>query len=182
MHDSPAENEITLHTRDGRKVEVRHMHADDWPLLEAMFWKLSPETIWRRFMMPLEHADAERIEQGAKRLATIDPAREVALLALVDEEGQTAAIAVARYARPAPGADTAEGSIIVRDDYQGAGLGPQLFDLLVQVALAQGLKTLKFLTQADNRRAFGLVQHLGLPYETSLDHGIYEVTMQLRGE
>jgi GNAT superfamily N-acetyltransferase len=170
---------VHLRTRDGRTVAVRHMRREDADLLERMFYRLSSETRYRRFFVPLDHIEGERVKAEARRLATIDPNREVALLAVAEENGREEAVAVARYSCLDDTESGAEGSIVVRDDYQGAGLGAQLFDLLIQTALASGLRHMVLITHADNTGMIGLVQHLGLPYQGHYASGLYEIDLQL---
>lgn len=170
---------VTLHTRDGRTLRVRHMRPADAVLLGRMFYQLSPETLYRRFFVPLGHVEPERLQRETERLATIDPQRETALLAVSNENGREEAVAVARYGVLSNSADSCEGSIVVRDDYQRSGVGRQLFDLLVQVALAHGLRHLVLLTHADNTGMIGLVQALGLPYRGRYSAGLYEIDLQL---
>lgn len=170
---------VALHSRDGRSVQVRHMRADDAALLERMFYRLSSETRYRRFFVPLDSLEEERVQREAKRLARIDPSRETALIAVVEEEGREEAVAVARYTCLAEREDACEGSIVIRDDFQGVGIGRQLFDLLVQVALAHGLRHMVLLTHADNLGMIALVQGLGLPYKGHYSAGLYELDVLL---
>jgi len=170
---------VTLSTRDGRAVAVRHLRQADAPLLERMFYRLSPETRYRRFFVPLDHIEHERVRREAERLATVIPGRGLALVAVADEGGQEEAVAVARYAHLDDERKGAEGSIVIRDDYQGAGLGAQIFDLLIQAALAHGLRHIVLITHADNVGMIGLVQHLGLPYSGHYTAGLYEIDLQL---
>jgi RimJ/RimL family protein N-acetyltransferase len=168
-----------IQTRDGRELRVRHMRAEDAELLERMFYRLSSETRWRRFFVPLDHIDRDQVRREALRLAHVDPESAVALLATALEDDREEAIAVARYGRIGDQQDCAEASIVVRDDYQSAGLGAQLFDLLVQVGLARGVHHIILLTHADNLGMIGLVQHLGLPYKGKYTSGLYEIDVQL---
>lgn len=173
------EASVTLHTRDGREVRVRHMRRTDAELLTRMFYRLSPETRYRRFFVPLNDVDEARVRQEAARLATIDPERETALIAVVDEEGREEAVAVARFARLQEHEAACEASIVIRDDYQGVGIGRQLFDLLVQTAMARGFRHMILLTHADNAGMIALVQGLGMPYEGRFSSGLYEIDLQL---
>ncbi|NWF80772.1 MAG: GNAT family N-acetyltransferase [Chloroflexi bacterium] len=170
---------VRLRARDGREVRVRHMRRDDAELLERLFYRLSPETRYRRFFVPLTNVDETLVQREAARLASIDPERETALIALIDEDGREEAVAVARYARLAEHEDTCEASIVIRDDFQGVGIGRQLFDLLVQVALANGVKHMSLLTHADNSGMIALVQGLGMPYKGHFAAGLYEIDLQL---
>jgi GNAT superfamily N-acetyltransferase len=155
------------------------MRHDDAELLERMFYRLSSETRWRRFFMPLDNIDADQVRRETVRLATVHPEREVALLATAMEEGREEIVAVARYGRIGDGSECAEASIVVRDDYQCAGMGAQLFDLLVQVGLARGVHHMILLTHADNTGMIGLVHHLGLPYSGKYTSGLYEIDVRL---
>lgn len=170
---------VILESRDGRRVRVRHMRREDAPLLERMFYRLSSETRYRRFFVPLDSIDEERVHREAKRLAKIDPTRETALIAVIDEADREECVAVARYGCMQDCDDACEGSIVVRDDFQGAGIGRQLFDLLVQIALAHGLQHMSLLTHADNTGMITLVHGLGLPYKGRYSAGLYEIDIQL---
>ncbi len=171
---------VNLETHDGRQVRVRHMRQSDAILLNRMFYKLSPETRYRRFFVPLNHVDEERVTREAERLATIDPLNETALIAIIDEDDGEACVAVARYACLSNHPESCEGSIVVRDDFQGSGLGRQLFDLLIQVALAHDLQHMILLTHADNSGMIALVQRSGLPYKSHMSDGLYEIDLQLK--
>ena len=180
--NDPLDTHIRLDLRDGRSVRVRHLRATDAKLLETMFYQLSPETRWRRFFVPLDHVDPDFVRKGAKRLARIDPNREAALVALSDEPDGEAAVAVSRYAALNTDATSVEASVVLRDDWQHVGLGLQMVDLLVQVALAHEVKHMVMLTHADNLGMIHIVQHLGLPYHGHFSSGLYEIDVQLAAE
>ncbi|EFO81430.1 GCN5-related N-acetyltransferase [Oscillochloris trichoides DG-6] len=179
QHHPDLHAEITIKARSGQSIHVRHMRREDAPLLERMFYKLSSETRWRRFFVPLDNVDPEQVRRETRHLAHIDPDRAAALLATVMEDGREEGIAVARYGRIGDDPTCAEASIVVRDDYQGAGIGVQVFDLLVQVALARGIHHMVLLTHADNLGMIGIVHKLGLPYSGHYTSGLYEIDLQL---
>lgn len=173
---------VKLTAHDGRELRVRHMRVADADLLERMFHRLSSETRYRRFFVPLDHIEDERLQREARRLATIDPARELALIAVEDEAGREEAVGVARYAVLEERPDSCEASIVIRDDFQGQGIGRQLFDLLVQAALAHGIRHMVLLTHADNLGMIALVQGLGLPFKGRHSAGLYEIDVQLAAD
>ncbi|GIV94211.1 MAG: GCN5 family acetyltransferase [Pirellulaceae bacterium] len=181
MNDQPVCQDIptTITTRDGRTLRVRSLAASDAVLLERMFYRLSPETIYRRFFIAAEHASPELVHKSAKRLAAINPRREAALVALADEQGAEEAIAVARFARLPHNPKVAEASILVRDDYQGTGVGRKLLGLLLAEARAAGLERLIFLTHADNTAMIRLAMGLGLPFQGRHADGLYEIHVLL---
>ncbi|MEF3274538.1 MAG: GNAT family N-acetyltransferase [Chloroflexus sp.] len=171
---------LTITTRDGRVLRVRSLVAADAELLERMFYRLSPETIYRRFFIAAEHASPELVHKSAQRLAAINPRREVALVALADEQDREEAIAVARFARLPHNPQAAEASILVRDDYQGAGVGRQMLDLLLAEAKAAQLERLIFLTHADNKAMIRLATGLGVPFHGRHADGLYEIQLLLQ--
>lgn len=177
--DSRSTRSVTLTTRDGRAILVRHIRAEDADRLVEFFWRLSSETRWRRFFVPLDNVDPDLVEKTARRMAAIDPTRELALVATTLEDGHEAIVAVARFASFHAGDDTAEASIVVRDDFHGQGIGLQLFDLLIQAAIARGLRHLVLYTQSDNYAILAMVRHLGLPYTSHVSEGLYEISLQL---
>jgi GNAT superfamily N-acetyltransferase len=170
---------ISLEARDGRVAQVRHMRQADAALLERLFHRLSSETRYRRFFVPLDNIDEERLHRDTARLATINPTLETALIASNEEDGHEEAIGVARYTCLSSRDDACEASIVLRDDFQSAGIGSQLFDLLVQVALAHGLRHMVLLTHADNLGMIALIHSLGLPYKGRYSAGLYEMDVQL---
>lgn len=171
---------ITVQINNGERVHVRHLQPDDAELLDAMFWKLSSRTRYQRFFMPLDNVPADYVHQQARQLAVVDPEREAALIAIIDGEQGAEAIAVGRYARSSADSDIAEGALVVRDDYQGLGLGSQLFDLLVQMAMAHGLKELRAVSHADNQGVVALIRQLGMPYESTISRGLHEFRLRIR--
>lgn len=170
---------VSLRARDGRVVRVRHMRREDALLLERLFHRLSLETRYRRFFMPLQEVEAERLQRETQRLATINPANETALIAVLDENEREEAVGVARFVCMEQSRSSCEGSIVMRDDLQGQGVGRQLFDLLVQAALASQLRHMVLVTHAENRAMIGLIKSLGLPFEGRYSAGLYEINLQL---
>lgn len=171
---------LTITTRDGRTLRVRSLAAADAELLERMFYRLSPESIYRRFFIAAEHASPELVHKSAQRLAAINPRREVALVALADEHGREESIAVARFARLPHNPKVAEASILVRDDYHGAGVGRKMVELLLAEARAVNLERLIFLTHADNTAMIRLATGLGLPFHGRHADGLYEIHLLLQ--
>lgn len=177
--DVPYITTVPLPTRDGRIVRVRHIRPDDAERLVELFWKLSSETRWRRFFVPCDNLDIDLVKRTAQRLATIDRTREVAFVGTVIEQGQEAIVAVARFASFRAGDELAEASLVVRDDYHGQGIGSQLFDLLIQAALARQLRRLLLLTQGDNKAILTMVRHSEVPYTSKVSEGLYEINLLL---
>jgi RimJ/RimL family protein N-acetyltransferase len=170
---------VTITTRRGRAVRIRHIVPEDAALLVDLFNHLSPETRRMRFLRPRNDVPNEVFWPEARRFAAIDPLVEAALIGLVSEEDRDHAVGVARLARDADDPNVAEMAIVLRDDYQGEGLGTLLFDLLLQVAMVRGLKRLVAISLAENDAFRRLVRKSGLPFTSQTAYGETTTTITL---
>lgn len=171
--------EIGITTRSGQRVRIRHIVARDAALLADLFHNLSERTRWLRFFSPVgipEH----QLWDTVTRLSDIDPRVQAALIGTIDEHGEQHAVAVARMIREQPLADSAEVSIVVRDDVQREGIGRTIFDLLVQVALVQGIRELYAITLPENIGMQRLAKGVGLPTKTRIENGEMIITIQVQ--
>jgi acetyltransferase len=116
-HHYPAQYEERLIV--GReRVLLRPIKPTDGPLILDLFGKLSPQSIFYRF---LSHVEKLRPEQ-VYHLVHIDYVTEFALAAMIEEEGQDRMVGVCR-AITSLDQRRAELTIILRDDWQGRGIG-----------------------------------------------------------
>lgn len=175
----PEQGNVTLTTRCGRAVRVRRMVAEDAALLVDLFNQLSSESRRMRFLRSRNDVSDAAFWPEARRLAALEPPDGAALIGLITEADQERAVGVARLARDAADPTAAEIAIALRDDYQGEGLGTQLFQMLVQVAMAQGLKQLVALSLAENDAFRRLVRKSGLPYTSQTANGETMTTITL---
>jgi acetyltransferase len=121
----------------------------------------------------------ERLWDEAVELAEVEPLLEVALIATINTNGNEAAVGIAQLIREAPLADVAEVAILLRDDFQREGIGRVIFDLLVQVALVQGLNRLCAITLPENVGMQKLARGVGLPTTSRTRDGETVITMHL---
>ncbi len=170
---------VTLKLPDGRRVNVRHICPEDAERLVELFWQLSTDTRWRRFFVPLDNVEPDLVRRTARRMAAIDRRREVALVAVTPAAGHEDIVAVARFACQKDTDKTAEGAIVVRDDYQGMGLGSHLLHLLIRAARMRGLRAMSIFTQGDNSAILTIVRRMSIPYTSSFAAGVYEITLHL---
>jgi GNAT superfamily N-acetyltransferase len=132
---------------DGRAVLIRPASSGDADSLRAMFARLSPETIYRRFHSPFprvpEWAVARFLEGG-----------EV-LVAVAGEEMVGHAMGV----RSADGRE-AEIAVLVEDAWQSAGVGKLLLSGLAAEARKRGVEVLTCEALGENLRVLDLVNSL----------------------
>src|SRR5699024_9207867 len=121
---------------DGTAVCIRPIRADDKGRLQSMLKRMSLDTRYRRFMSPLPELSSERLHY----LTEIDYSNHYALLALVQDQDSSQAIAVGRYIRDPNNPEIAEPAFTVVDAYQGRGLGSLLLQQLMARAATQGIE------------------------------------------
>jgi GNAT superfamily N-acetyltransferase len=114
----------------------------------------SADSRYRRFHVPKPRLTTAEL----RYLTELDHRDHEARLA-VDRRG--IARGVARYVRVADGGATAEVAILVRDDWQGSGLGPALLRRLAEHARSRGIDHFRAVMQADNGRARRPFERLG---------------------
>jgi len=169
----------TIKTHDGRTLETRLINVEDADHLVDFVRSLSPESRRRRFHQSIEHLSKKMIHDRAHDLADVDNYTQGgAVLALIQEsDGTPHIIAVARLARVPgkPHDPQAEAAIVVRDDYQGQGVGTQLVRRLVVLARQMKVKEIIAYFESDNTVAIHLFRNLGLPSTLEISYG--ETTM-----
>ena len=162
--------------RDGTVVVVRPIRPDDAPRLQALFARLSPESMWFRF---LGHPK-ELLCEEAEQLANVDHQTRMALVATVDCRGEQQIVAVARYAQiPTAEPRLAKAAIVVEDRYQSRGLGTLLLKRLVAYARGHGIRAFLAVVRQENAWVMRFIRHSRLPAESEVELGVCEITIKL---
>ena len=90
----PHEYKKQVILRDGSAVSLRPIRPDDAPRLQEGFKRLSPETIYLRFLETFK----ELSDRQAQDFATVDYHKRMAIVGSVLEDGEERLVVVARYA------------------------------------------------------------------------------------
>lgn len=166
---------VTL--KDGTKMVIRPIRADDASELQDGFQRLSIQSIYLRFLS----FKRELTDEEAQQLASVDYNSRMAFVAICNENDHESVVGVARYAildQEHP--EIAEAAVAVADKYQGLGLGKKLLFRLVVYARAKGVQNLRGSLQVGNDRMLLLVKRSGLPNQTRFVDGVWEVEIDLR--
>lgn len=127
---------------------LRVIEADDEARLERLFYRLSPESVYRRFFTLYTTPPCGVLH----KLVDLDHDTRDAVVALVDGE----IVGVARYAEVAP--HEAEVAVVVEDAWQGRGLGPRLLECVTALAKVHGMTALCATVLAENRPAIAMLR------------------------
>ena len=154
-----------------QRIELRLLERDDANLIRRFYWRLSRDTIYRRFMgRVLPPAD-----DLCRRLTDVDHRDRDALIAL-DARGIAG---VARYA-VVPGEGICDVAVVVADEWQGKGLGRLLMARLAHIARLRGITRFHATMFGDNRRALALVRGLSPRATFQYASGEIEADIPLR--
>ena len=173
---------VRFTTRDGRKLTLRLIRPADAPLLEELFYRLSPESRWRRFHALTNGIPPERVAEQAGAMADVDNRTlEGAVVAVAKDEDAEQIVGVVRLARPPakPDAPEAEAAVVVLDEYQGQGVGSELLQRMLQLARRMRVKRIVAVFQPDNAGANRLFRDLGLSSRLETSHGISKMYTEL---
>jgi RimJ/RimL family protein N-acetyltransferase len=118
----------------------------------------------------------ERLQE----FVVIDYTKEMVILATIQkEEGVEEVVGVGQY-----GIDerthTAEVAFVVRDDYQGKGIGTELLSYLTYLAKRQGLHGFTAEVLQENRPMLHLFEKMGFDIEKKSAEGVNELKMTFR--
>ena len=140
------------------------LEVSDGDALTRLFYRLSPESVYRRFFSPLSRPDQLRAS-----LARLDHHDRAAVAAV--EGGEI--VGVAQYSR-APGARHADLAIVVADGWQRQGLGMRLVAALAERAAAEGIEGFAVDIQGDNYGAQRLFKRVAPGARLAFSAGVGE--------
>ena len=179
MSDShPSAETITL--RDGTPLVIRPIRPDDAPRLQSFHARLSPESVYLRWLS----AHPVLTDEEADTLTRVDYHDRMAFVATLPSAasppGAETIVGVARYSlAPAEGPGAAEAAVVVADDFQQRGLGTRLLGWLLPYARTQGITTWVAEINAQNARMLRFIQRGGLPVTRRLESGSFQVRIDL---
>ena len=147
---------------DGTDITIRPIRPEDAEMVQEFVRNLSEEAKYFRFMNTMH----ELSQTMLVRFTQIDYDREMALIAVTEENGKEVEIGVCRYAIN-PDGESCEFALVVSDQWQHKAIGHKLMAGLIDAARDKGLKTMEGEVLADNRNMLKLVATLGFTIATS---------------
>jgi acetyltransferase len=160
---------------DGTDIIIRPIRPEDAELDQRFIRGLSKESRYFRFMQAMQ----ELPETLLASLTQIDYGREMALIAVTQDKGQEAALAVARYVIN-PDGSSCNFALAVADSIAGKGLGGKLMVSLMAAAREQGLKEIEGNVLNNNHRMLKFMSDLGFAIQPDKeDHGLMKVSKLL---
>lgn len=170
----PGRYEKAVVLRDGSTLHLRPIRCDDENRFHALFYRLSPYTVYLRF----HHVVTELPLEEVRRFCDIDYVDTFALVATTGQGMHERIVADARYYR-LPSQDSAEVAVVVEDEYQGIGVGANLLIELAVIAREKGISYLEAEVLAENKEVMGVLKYAGPQIIEHLQGQVYRVVVDI---
>jgi len=160
MEMYPSRYEMSVNLRDGTEVFLRPVKERDGPLLLELFKNLSPSSVYLRFLSLLQGLPDELVRQ----FTHVDYKKSFGLVALSNIENSGAIIGVARYAYDSE-RELPELAVVVRDDWQGKGLGSILLSRVINIGRENGFSRFEAMIDPQNQIIMNIFRKIGVDYK-----------------
>jgi acyl-CoA hydrolase/RimJ/RimL family protein N-acetyltransferase len=164
----PREVERRVTVKGGETLLLRPIRPTDEPKLVGLFYSMSEDALYKRFMRVVKRVaheerqyflDVDYVDNMAIVLETSDPRYEPEI------------VGIAQYFRD-PDTDFADVGFIVKDTWQGKGLGRILVEEMIRLARVNGIKGLTADVLANNQAMLHLFEQTGLDVRTDTESGV----------
>ena len=135
--DSPAKDIIPYSEAfDGRTIYFRPLRPYDQKAIQDFFYSHRPETIYQRYLTNVE--SLPRTEAQAR--VSVDYNKDMAIAGFDNWTPYAQMVCIGRYIRHQE--NSAEIGLVVKEEYQGLGIGTYLCRHLIEAAKKHGIKKL----------------------------------------
>jgi acetyltransferase len=175
----PVRYESKWKMKDGEEVTIRPIRPEDEPLIVEFHKKLSERSVYLRYFQPMKLSTRTSHER-LTRICFIDYDREMALV--VERKNSTGAPEIVGVGRLSKihGENEAELAALVRDEFQGKGLGTELYKRMLSIARDERLTRVHSNMLGENKEMRSLCTKLGFQVSIpDLEDNLLEATMTL---
>jgi len=162
----PEELEIYRTTRRGLNILLRPVKIADEPMLKDFFYALSEDSMYLRFFSARKDMPHRRLQD----FVVVDYSKKMEILAVIEEKEKEIIVGLGQYELN-PALHMAEVALVVRDNYQGKGVGTELLSYLAYLARRQGLLGFVADVLVENKPMMRLFEKLGFYTEKSAKKG-----------
>ena len=168
--------EKTFTSTNGKSVRMRPVLPTDEDMMRDLFYACSAETLYHRFFTKMQAMPHRKL----KKFVNIDYVNTMALASVTHEDEHEMIVAVGRYSVD-KATNAAEVAFIVRDDWQGQGVGISMFNQLLEVARKRGIGRFTADVLHDNARMLHIFHKCApTPIESTLENGVYHLSFSIR--
>jgi GNAT superfamily N-acetyltransferase len=153
---------------DGTPISFRPIHPTDEHNMKDLYYALSKETIYYRFMQNLKSIPQKQVQD----FVFIDHRSDVAIVGTLPEVHGEQFVAIGRYFLD-PTTNRAEVAFVVRDEWQNRGIGAYLLKNLTTIARRNGIGGFTAEVLKQNRAMQTVFNTSGLKVKSQLDGEVY---------
>ena len=172
----PKELEESCVLRNQRSILLRPIRPEDELNLLAFDNSQSKEDRYKRYFAELPQFSHEQMA----RLAQIDYAREMAFIAVANNEQQQEEILGVVRVQIDPDNTYAEFAMAVRSELKGIGLGARLLQKMIDYCRSQGTQEMIGCTMLENSGMANLARKLGFTVKFNRDDGLIDMELSLQ--
>jgi acyl-CoA hydrolase/GNAT superfamily N-acetyltransferase len=167
----PAELEKRVSLGDGTQVLLRPIKPTDERMEQELLYSLSDRSVYLRFFSSTSAFPHEKVQY----FTTVDYDEHMAIVAIDEGDGEQQMVGVGRYVKEKD-SDMAELALLVKDDWQGKGLGTLMHKYLEDIARAHKIGGFKAEVLEQNKRALQLFTKQGGNVKSEYDQGVYRAS------
>jgi acyl-CoA hydrolase len=168
----PEELEAYRTTKKGLEVLLRPVKMSDEPLLKDLFYSLSEDSMYRRFISLRRDMPHERLQQ----FVIIDYTKEMEILAVIRKGEKEDLVGIGQYCIQESN-HTAEVAFAVKDDWHDRGA---MLSYLTYLGKRQGLLGFTAAVLVENKPMLHLFGKMGFDIEKRVEEGVYELKMMFK--
>jgi len=146
IHVGPKELRTTHLLADGTQISFRPIHPTDEPRMRDLFYALSQQTMYYRFMSFRRAVPRRELQE----FVYIDHRNDVTVVATLPEANGENIIAVGSYYLD-PKHNMAEVAFVVHDEWQNRGIGTAMLRYLIRTARRNGIHGFTAEVLTDNK-------------------------------
>jgi len=165
---TPTRKQKVICLDDGVQITLRPIRPTDEQGIKNLVYALSQETLYYRYMTANKQFGTRQILD----FVYVDHRKNVTLVATTPEAHGEDIIGVGRYFLD-ESSNRAEVAFVVRDDWQGRGIGLMLFRRLVVIARQSGIAGFTAEVLRDNRKMQSIFNKSGFKVTQHLEDDIY---------
>jgi RimJ/RimL family protein N-acetyltransferase len=147
-------------------IEFRLIRPDDTDRIKELFYGLSEESIYFRFLTPLRSLQRQTLQD----FYNVDQDRDISVVAVIrdDTEAETERIVGAGRYLLNRNTNEAEFALLIKDEYQNKGVGTFLLNHLMRIAKSKGVDAFIAYVHPQNQPMIRFLHRTGKVVESNL--------------
>ncbi len=168
MVTGPKDLRTTFLLDDGTQLNVRPVHPTDEPNVRELFYSLSQQSLYTRFMSRMKWVPRKQVQE----FVYIDHRNEVSIVATIPSSDGEDIVAIGGYYLD-PRTNRAEVAFVVSDEWQHRKIGSFLMKHLTNIARRHGIAGFTAEVLRENKAMQNVFNQSGLKVKSQIQEGVY---------